>query len=167
MALVYSDMPCSLCGDVIKEGEVYVASAHFISDDSDPLWRYSDSAMHRRCFDAWEHRGEFARRHREFWARIRPGVEDEWPESSTFVMPAAEAFERKLPEFVCLSCRRSLSISERGECPHCQWLRFPGDRSRWRKAGPCPCCGFEYRWDGSRCSHCGFGTVDLAAEPAI
>ena len=24
------------------------------------------------------------------------------------------------------------------------------------KHGKCPKCGFEYRWDGARCGHCGF-----------
>ena len=37
MALVlYGKTPCSLCG-----------------------WKYSDAAMHRRCFVAWDHRAAF------------------------------------------------------------------------------------------------------------
>jgi hypothetical protein len=36
-----------------------VGTPHFIGDSADPLWRYSDSAMHRSCFVGWEHRDAF------------------------------------------------------------------------------------------------------------
>ena len=50
---------CSLCGAVLADGEDVVATTHFIADQADPLWRYSDSGMHRECFLAWEHRALF------------------------------------------------------------------------------------------------------------
>ena len=162
MALVYIDMPCSLCGQPIRDGDVYVACAHFIYEG--PLSRQSDSGMHRHCFDAWEHREEFTRRYRKFWASIRPDVEHDWPDSGTCVMVVPETLPG--PGFVCPACGKSLYIHQRSECPQCGWLRFGSDRARWRTAGACPHCGFEYRWDGARCSHCGFGTSDLAARPA-
>jgi hypothetical protein len=28
------------------------------------------------------------------------------------------------------------------------------DREKWGHVGPCPKCGFAYRWDGARCAHC-------------
>jgi hypothetical protein len=62
------------------------------------------------------------------------------------------------PVFFCPSCGTTLANST--DCPSCDWLRFPGDRSRWQTQGPCPRCGFGYRWDGVRCSHCGFGAVE-------
>ena len=36
-----------------------VSFTHFIGDMSDPLWRFSDSAMHRQCFLTWSHRTDF------------------------------------------------------------------------------------------------------------
>jgi len=44
---------CSICGSLIVEGDDLVATQHFIQDQSNPLWRYSDSAMHRSCFIGW------------------------------------------------------------------------------------------------------------------
>jgi hypothetical protein len=41
------------------------------------------------------------------------------------------------------------------ECAHCGWLKFPGDYARWGTSGRCARCDFAYRWDGTRCSHCG------------
>jgi hypothetical protein len=52
-------MECSVCGNVIKDGDEIVATSHFIVDQNDPLSRFSDSAIHRSCFAAWNHRTEF------------------------------------------------------------------------------------------------------------
>jgi hypothetical protein len=41
------------------DGDNIIATSHFIGDEHDPLWRFSDSAMHRSCFLAWDHRAEF------------------------------------------------------------------------------------------------------------
>jgi hypothetical protein len=50
---------CSLCGNVIMAGDEIVATSHFIGDSNDPLWRFSDSAMHRGCFLTWDQRAAF------------------------------------------------------------------------------------------------------------
>jgi hypothetical protein len=50
---------CSVCGKVIVDGDDIVATSHFIADKNDPMWRFSDSAMHRPCFLDWDHRAEF------------------------------------------------------------------------------------------------------------
>jgi len=62
------------------------------------------------------------------------------------------------PASLCGSC--GATLTNLAECLSCGWLRFPSDRARWQTQGPCPRCGFAYRWDGVRCSHCGLGTVD-------
>jgi hypothetical protein len=36
-----------------------VATSHFIGEPTDPLWRFSDAAMHYECFQEWEYRQEF------------------------------------------------------------------------------------------------------------
>lgn len=50
---------CSICGEVLLTGHDSVATAHFIPDQSHPLWRYSDAAMHYDCFQQWPHREEY------------------------------------------------------------------------------------------------------------
>jgi len=57
------------------------------------------------------------------------------------------------PIYFCLTCRTRLK--HRTECPTCGWLLHPSDRTLWDTRGPCPKCGFSYRYDGARCSHCG------------
>lgn len=50
---------CSLCGNVVMAGDEIVVTSHFIGDRNDPLWRFSDSAMHRPCFLTWNQRVAF------------------------------------------------------------------------------------------------------------
>ena len=56
---------CPLCGAVLQAEDDLVATSHFIASPSDPLWRYSDAAMHRPCFVAWELRAQFVARYNE------------------------------------------------------------------------------------------------------
>lgn len=57
--VILGNTGCSLCGEVLVAGQRIVASPHFIQNQSHPLWRYSDSAMHEDCFRQWPHREEF------------------------------------------------------------------------------------------------------------
>ena len=41
--------PCAVCGKVIKDGEEALLFPHIISNESDPLWRFSDSSCHVGC----------------------------------------------------------------------------------------------------------------------
>jgi len=60
MALIFlGKTECSLCGNVIMEDDEIVATSHFIADSNDPLWRFSDSGMHRSCFLTWDQRTAF------------------------------------------------------------------------------------------------------------
>lgn len=45
---------------------------HFIGDEAHPLWRFSDSAMHRSCFKGWSHVEEFRSAYNEIWPKIMP-----------------------------------------------------------------------------------------------
>lgn len=56
---------CSICGVVLEEGDDLVATTHFIADQADPLWRFSDSAMHRSCFLEWEQRQNFVQKYND------------------------------------------------------------------------------------------------------
>ena len=66
MAIVLRGMSkCSICGVVIQEDDEIVATTHFISNENDPLWRFSDSAMHKPCFLDWEHKDNFVKKYNE------------------------------------------------------------------------------------------------------
>ena len=66
MALILRGLTeCSLCGVVIKDDEDIVATTHFISDQNDPLWQFSDSAMHKSCFLDWDQRYNFVKKYNE------------------------------------------------------------------------------------------------------
>ena len=60
MALILrGETQCSICRVVINDGDAIVATTHFIGDENDPLWRFSDSAMHKTCFLEWPLRSNF------------------------------------------------------------------------------------------------------------
>ncbi len=59
MALLFlGKTQCPLCGEIIySENDVYMFS-HFISQNN-RLWKYSDSSIHKNCFDKWKDKNEF------------------------------------------------------------------------------------------------------------
>ncbi len=59
MALIIRGTACALCERVIGDSDEVVATSHFIADRSDPLWPFSDAAMHATCFAEWPLREEF------------------------------------------------------------------------------------------------------------
>ena len=61
--LMWGASRCSICREVLVQGQPIVATTHFIADPADPLWRFSDSGMHAACFAGWEHWAEFAARY--------------------------------------------------------------------------------------------------------
>jgi len=70
MALIESGVTaCPLCSQVISEPDEIVTTWHFIDDENDPLWRFSDSAIHRSCFLAWAQREEFVTRFNTFFEK--------------------------------------------------------------------------------------------------
>jgi len=73
MALIYEGIQCSICGKVIADLNHIVATTHFIGDESDPLWRFSDSGMHPECFANWDHREAFIDRYNCTMGRITWG----------------------------------------------------------------------------------------------
>lgn len=56
---------CSVCGKVIDERDQIVATSQFITDANDPLWKFSNTAMHKRCFLGWDRRSEFIDRYNQ------------------------------------------------------------------------------------------------------
>jgi hypothetical protein len=67
MALVeFGVTACPLCQQPINEPEDFIAFPHFIEDEQDSLWPYSDAAFHKWCFDEWSRKSEFLERLRSF-----------------------------------------------------------------------------------------------------
>ena len=61
--IVYGASECPLCDAVLSEGDDIIGTSHFIADESDPLWSFSDAAMHRACFLTWPLRESFVARY--------------------------------------------------------------------------------------------------------
>jgi hypothetical protein len=57
---------CSICGQVIHDGEEMTGLHHFISDRDDPLWRFSDSCVHVACFDGWPLRADWDAKYTQY-----------------------------------------------------------------------------------------------------
>jgi hypothetical protein len=56
----------------------------------------------------------------------------------------------------CPECAAGSHHKNEIECKACGWLKYPArNRDNWGDFGPCPGCGWEHRWDGTNCSHCG------------
>ena len=76
MALILLGLSkCSLCGVALQGGDEIVSTSHFIADRDDPLWRFSDSGMHKSCFLSWEQRDNFVKKYNETRGAITWGNE--------------------------------------------------------------------------------------------
>ena len=62
---------CALCGAAIRREEEALVTPDFLADDTDPLWRFSDAAMHRACFLVWDRRKTFVARFNAIARRLR------------------------------------------------------------------------------------------------
>jgi hypothetical protein len=62
---------CALCGATILRGEEALVTPDFLADDTDPLWRFSDAAMHRACFLVWDRRKVFVARFNAVAQRLK------------------------------------------------------------------------------------------------
>jgi hypothetical protein len=80
MALIeFGVTQCPLCSQVISKGDQIVSTSHFIEDEADPLWAYSDAALHRVCFLNWPQRGTFISRFNEV-SRTIMSSDGKWQE---------------------------------------------------------------------------------------
>jgi hypothetical protein len=61
---------CALCGGVLELGEKIVGFAHFLGPEH-PLWRYSDAAMHRLCYERWPERETFEQLYEDWRIRAK------------------------------------------------------------------------------------------------
>lgn len=70
MAIYVEGMKCSICGEKLDGDQDTIGTPHFIHDESNHLWRYSDLVMHKVCFMNWEFRQEF----RELFNSLMPSL---------------------------------------------------------------------------------------------
>jgi hypothetical protein len=63
---------CPLCGSILSDADQIVMFPHFIADRAHPLWRFSDSTMHRSCFASWDQAEQFRSLHNRLWAEMVP-----------------------------------------------------------------------------------------------
>ena len=70
--LIRGKTKCSICQTVIEDGQAWVGTPHFLTDEKHHLWKFSDSAMHQSCFQAWEHKEEYRRLYNEIWPTLIP-----------------------------------------------------------------------------------------------
>ena len=54
---------CAICDRPLAKP--IFGTSHFIDDESDPLWRFSDAGMHWDCYANWELQRQFAERYFE------------------------------------------------------------------------------------------------------
>jgi hypothetical protein len=59
MEVIRGTSKCAICHRVIAERDDIVATTRFISDESHPLWRFSQEPLHIGCFQTWEKRSDF------------------------------------------------------------------------------------------------------------
>lgn len=63
MALIFiGRSKCAICDSTIESADGCVATSPFVTDPDDPLWRFSDAVMHRRCFLGCADRESIVRR---------------------------------------------------------------------------------------------------------
>ena len=57
---------CPLTGKILEQTDFIVCFPHFIFDNTDPLWRYSESCMLREAFNTWGKKKDFLERWKTF-----------------------------------------------------------------------------------------------------
>jgi hypothetical protein len=192
MALIFrGSTPCSICGNVIANSDNIVATSHFIGDENDPLWRFSDSAMHRTCFLAWDLRQSFVATFNEIVGPMTSGngtyhemqadgrIESKYrdeesrrraearKDTNPNLSPLSEAVEAEIAELIRTG-PTAVAIKELYE--RTGWNA--GDCVRWvheRKMRlgpqppPCPHCGVPLRTAlAKQCVSCGMDWHDPA-----
>jgi hypothetical protein len=52
----------------VHQSDDLISTQHFIHDESNPLWRFSDAGMHHQCFVNWPLRNDFVQQFNRFFA---------------------------------------------------------------------------------------------------
>lgn len=57
---------CALCGRVLAAEDEVRGLPHFITDRTDPFYRFSDAAVHEACYREWRERKVFEKKYKAF-----------------------------------------------------------------------------------------------------
>lgn len=119
MVLIFRGSRCSLCRELLHRGEKRVGFTHFLEPEH-RLGRYSDTAMHAACYEAWPDREEFARLYEEARARRPAPSPEEREERRRRVEAEREVRAKNDQEHNLRSTEILRRVAERGAaCPHC------------------------------------------------
>lgn len=77
--IIEGSSTCSICGKTLKESDNVIVWSHFLPEEH-KLWEFSDSGMHRECFESWEYKDEFNHLH-----NYQPMVDFDDPELIDFI----------------------------------------------------------------------------------
>lgn len=88
--IIVGKTACTICNLVLDEVEPWVAFPHFIVDETHPLWRFSDSGVHRSCFASWPNASEFRKLFNATWPQLVPNVPREMLEDGLIVNVISE-----------------------------------------------------------------------------
>jgi hypothetical protein len=154
MALIIrGSSTCPICRRVIDTEDDVVATGPFLPRGH-PLWGYSDAAMHRACFLAWENRVVFVAAFNSIVGPvmaprgIRRQMLDDGSISDVVIDPELDAaWEQQSKEMKRTHEARTLAREQadahwRGRpraCPQCE-TGFTSVQSR----GACPSCGHVF-----------------------
>lgn len=83
--VILGSTECPLCGAILAESDDIVGFPHFIGDRAHPLWRYSDSAMHRACFANWDQAEQFRNIFNEVSPKLLPNHPREMQADGTII----------------------------------------------------------------------------------
>ncbi len=108
---------CSLCSRVLAAGEEIVGFSACL-EPGHPLWQYSDSAMHRSCYEAWPEHDTFGRLHQEALAKSQSPAAVEEARDEWNARRAAEV-QRDLEHNVDHDRIMELVTRDGASCPHC------------------------------------------------
>lgn len=61
MALLFPESACAICGQKIGTDSNLFTTSGVVFAPPHPLYKFCDAPMHWACYEAWEHRPEFAR----------------------------------------------------------------------------------------------------------
>jgi hypothetical protein len=64
---------CVLCGGVLRDGDEVVSFSPFVSNELDPLWKFSDAAFHATCFHEDPLSEKARQRYHELRSHVGPG----------------------------------------------------------------------------------------------
>lgn len=138
MALVFfGSTKCAICGLPVTKNDELVTTSQFV-DQEHHLHRYSDAAMHARCFQRWPHRQEFV----DLFNDTRAGVIH--GNGMSVRMRDDGTFEETLvdPERAQESEVRMLEIAQSREARLTERRRADAE---WAgRARDCPACGHTF-----------------------